>query len=169
MPSTLASRHPRMDLVVKILLLLSMLLLALGIFAPMLTLTKFIWIENKFSLYSGTLQLFREEQYFLFTVIFLFSIVMPVGKIIVLLLFWHRDSSNRRQIERFMNWLAHYGKWSMLDVFVVALLVVIVKLGVIATVEIHYGIYAYATAGFLIMITTAIINHIAQQELDKPS
>ena len=169
MPSTLASRHPRMDILIKTLLVLSTLLLALGIFAPMLTLTKFIWVENSFSLFSGTVQLFTEGQYFLFLIILLFSIVMPVGKLALLFQFWHRDSSNRSQVERFMNWLSHYGKWSMLDVFVVALLVVIVKLGVIATVEVHYGIYAYAMAGILIMITTVIINHIAQQELEGTS
>ena len=64
-----------------------------------------------------------------------------------------------------MNWLSHYGKWSMLDVFVVALLLVIVKLGVLATVEVHYGIYMYAAAGLLIMLCTTIINSIAKQDL----
>lgn len=64
-----------------------------------------------------------------------------------------------------MNWLSHYGKWSMLDVFVVALLLVIVKLGVLATVEVHYGIYMYALAGLLIMLCTTIINNIAKQDL----
>jgi paraquat-inducible protein A len=64
-----------------------------------------------------------------------------------------------------MNWVSHYGKWSMLDVFVVALLLVIVKLGVLATVEVHYGIYMYAAAGLLIMLCTTIINSIAKQDL----
>lgn len=64
-----------------------------------------------------------------------------------------------------MNWLSHYGKWSMLDVFVVALLLVIVKLGVLATVEVHYGIYMYAVAGLLIMLCTTIINNIAKHDL----
>jgi paraquat-inducible protein A len=64
-----------------------------------------------------------------------------------------------------MNWLSHYGKWSMLDVFVVALLLVIVKLGVLATVQVHYGIYMYALAGLLIMLCTTIINNIAKQDL----
>jgi len=53
----------------------------------------------------------------------------------------------------------------MLDVFVVALLLVIVKLGVLATVEVHYGIYMYAAAGLLIMLCTTIINSIAKQDL----
>ena len=64
-----------------------------------------------------------------------------------------------------MNWVSHYGKWSMLDVFVVALLLVIVKLGVLATVKVHYGIYMYAAAGLLIMLCTTIINSIAKQDL----
>jgi len=53
----------------------------------------------------------------------------------------------------------------MLDVFVVALLLVIVKLGVLATVEVHYGIYMYAAAGLLIMLCTTTINSIAKQDL----
>ena len=53
----------------------------------------------------------------------------------------------------------------MLDVFVVALLLVIVKLGVLATVEVHYGIYMYAVAGLLIMRCTTIINNIAKHDL----
>ena len=48
---------------------------------------------------------------------------------------------------------------------VVALLLVIVKLGVLATVEVHYGIYMYAGAGLLIMVTTTIIISIAKKEL----
>ena len=38
----------------------------------------------------------------------------------------------------------------MLDVFVVALLLVSVKLGVVATVRLHYGIYLFAAAVLLI-------------------
>jgi len=55
----------------------------------------------------------------------------------------------------------------MLDVFVVALLLVIVKLGVLATVQVHYGIYLYAGAGLLIMVCTAIINSIARNDLER--
>jgi paraquat-inducible protein A len=50
-----------------------------------------------------------------------------------------------------------YGKWSMLDVFVVAVLVVTVKLGAIANVEMHYGLYFFSAAVILTMIITARI------------
>ena len=45
----------------------------------------------------------------------------------------------------------------MLDVFVVAVLVVAVKLGAIADVEMRYGLYAFATSVLLTMFITAQI------------
>jgi paraquat-inducible protein A len=162
---SLGNRNPRLDIAVKLLLILSSILLLGGIFAPMMTLTKFVWISNQFSLFSATVQLLRDGQYLLFVVLFLFSIVLPLAKLVLLYRFWHDDSATRAQIERFMNWLSHYGKWSMLDVFVVAILLVTVKLGVLATVVVHVGLYLYACAGLLIMLTTALVNTIAAREL----
>ena len=167
MSSTLATRHPQKDILIKFLLALSTVLLLVGIFAPMMTLSKFIWVENEFSLFAGTLQLFVDGQYLLFIILLAFSIVLPVAKIILLFRFWYADSSSCQQLQHFMNWISHYGKWSMLDVFVVALLLVIVKLGVLATVQVHYGIYMYALAGLLIMACTAIINNVAKKDLNK--
>ena len=113
------------------------------------------------------MQLFTDGQYLLFVILLAFSILLPIAKLILLFRFWHAESTNNQQLEHFMNWITHYGKWSMLDVFVVALLVVIVKLGVLASVIVHYGIYMYAGAGLLIMIVTTIINSVAEKELEK--
>ncbi len=167
MSSNLASRHPQKNIFILFTLLLSAILLLVGIFAPMMTVSKFVWVENSFSLFAGTLQLFTDGQYLLFLILLIFSIVLPVAKLILLFRFWHAESSNSQQLQHFMNWISHYGKWSMLDVFVVALLLVIVKLGVLATVQVHYGIYMYTGAGLLIMVCTAIINSIAKKDLEK--
>ena len=169
MSLTLASRHPKKNIFIMFLLLISSALLGIGIFAPMMTLSKFVWIEQQFSLFAGTMQLFTDGQYLLFIILLAFSILLPIAKLILLFRFWHAESTNTQQLERFMNWISHYGKWSMLDVFVVALLVVIVKLGVLASVEVHFGIYMYAGAGLLIMLVTAIINSVAEKELDIKS
>jgi paraquat-inducible protein A len=45
----------------------------------------------------------------------------------------------------------------MLDVFVVAVLVVAVKLGAIADVEMRYGLYAFAGSVLLTMLITSSI------------
>jgi len=156
-----------MNMLIMFLLLLSTIMLLVGIFAPMMTLSKFVWIENRFSLFAGTMQLFTDHQYFLFIILLSFSILLPVAKLILLFRFWYADSSSCDQLQHFMNWISHYGKWSMLDVFVVALLLVIVKLGVLATVQVHYGIYMYAGAGILIMLSTTIISSIAKKDIEK--
>ncbi|OQX45604.1 MAG: paraquat-inducible membrane protein A, partial [Candidatus Sedimenticola endophacoides] len=55
-----------------------------------------------------------------------------------------------------------YGRWSMLDVFVVALLVVSVKLDAIARVQIHYGLYAFSAAVLITMLVTARVARHAE-------
>jgi paraquat-inducible protein A len=58
-----------------------------------------------------------------------------------------------------------YGKWSMLDVFVVAVLVVAVKLGAIADVDMRYGLYAFAASVLLTMYITSRIVSLTNQPL----
>jgi paraquat-inducible protein A len=58
--------------------------------------------------------------------------------------------------------LSVYGKWSMLDVFVVALLVVSVKLGAMAEARVEIGIYAFAASVILTMLLSAWIGRHAQ-------
>ena len=59
--------------------------------------------------------------------------------------------------KKVLELIHRFGKWSMLDVFVVAILVVVVKLGAIADVEKHIGLYAYAASAILIMLITNMV------------
>jgi len=56
-----------------------------------------------------------------------------------------------------------YGKWSMLDVFIVAVLVVAVKLAAIVQVEMRYGLYAFAASVLLTMFITARVVVLADR------
>ena len=47
-----------------------------------------------------------------------------------------------------------YGRWAMLDVMVVAILIVTVKLGAIASIQVHAGLYVFGIAVLLIMFIT---------------
>ena len=135
----------------------SALLLAVGLVAPIATLNKFILIENTFSVLSGVVALFREGQFFLFLLITGFSVVLPILKLGVLYRLVSRNDAMREKTRRLLHWMHLYGKWSMLDVFVVAVLVVSVKLGAIANVEMRYGLYAFAASVLLTMFITASI------------
>ena len=63
-----------------------------------------------------------------------------------------------RRRHRYVHWLSVLGKWSMLDVFVVAVLIASVKLGSIASIEIHYGLYVFAASVILMMVATHLIH-----------
>lgn len=139
----------------RIILGLTCLLLVLGLVSPIITLKKFVLIENTFSVLGGTFQLLQEGQIFLFIVISAFSVVLPWLKIAILFKLLATNDRNEGNLDKYLHWMHLYGKWSMLDVFVVAILVVAVKLGVIASVEMRYGLYAFAAAVIMTMYVTA--------------
>lgn len=151
----IASQFPREAKLLRFILAINAVTLALGMVAPIITLKKFILIENTFSVLSGILQLLQEGQYFLFFVITVFSVVIPCLKIALLFKLLGSNGGNTGSMDRYLHWMHVYGKWSMLDVFVVAVLVVAVKLGAIASVEMRYGLVLFAAAVLLTMYVTA--------------
>jgi paraquat-inducible protein A len=154
MASTISSQFPRKAGQLRWLIALNMLCLIVGLFAPMLTIEKFVVLENTFSVVSGVFELLKEGQWLLFVLLAAFSIVLPLLKIFVLYRVVARTaaaSNYHRHIRRIHD----YGKWSMLDVFVVAVLIVALKLGYVFDVQVHIGLYAFAIAVLLTMYITA--------------
>ncbi len=141
----------------NVLLLLSFVLFLIGIFVPVLTFKKFFIFSSQVSIITGLFQLFSEGYPILFVLIFGFSIVLPLFKLLFLIglvngLFPHPDRH-----KKILHWIAQYGKWSMMDVFVVALLIVTVRLRAMADVKVHFGLYAFAASVILTMIATSKI------------
>ena len=133
------------------LLFIAAIFLAVGLVTPIITLKKFIFIQNTFSIISGTWGLLKEGHLFLFFIISLFSIILPIFKIFFLANILYSTASTKSNTKKTLALLHRFGRWSMLDVFVVAILVVAVKLGAIADVEKHIGLYFYAASAILLM------------------
>jgi len=159
--SGISGHFPLESNVLLALLLITAVCLAIGLTAPVLTLEKFFIFDNTFSIYSGLVQMLGEGRYFLFLLIALFSVVLPIIKLAILFRLLLTPASDNRSMHRYLHLMHQYGKWSMLDVFVVALLVVAVKLGAVASVETHYGLYAFASAVLLTMMITARVIYLA--------
>lgn len=147
-----AARHPRRGLSINLLLLLALGLLVYGVRAPILTLEKFYFFSNTVSLWSALETLAQQAEWGLFALIAAFSVIFPLIKIVLLLLIWNLDVAQGERHRRHLHWLSVYSKWSMLDVFVVALLVVSVKLGALAQAHVEIGIYAFAASVILTML-----------------
>jgi paraquat-inducible protein A len=141
----------------QILLAVASISLAFGLVAPIITLKKYVVVKNTFSVLGGAVELLRQGQFFLFIVVTGFSVVLPILKLILLFRLMNAQMDNRARFQRYLKLMHEYGKWSMLDVFVVAILVVSVKLGVIANIQMKAGLYAFATAVLLMMYATSRI------------
>jgi paraquat-inducible protein A len=143
----------------RIILYIAALLLAVGLVSPMMTVEKFIIVRNTFSVLSGVVELMKSGQFLLSAIIFGFSIVIPILKMLVLFRLTNSASQHCENTHRYLKLMHDYGRWSMLDVFVVALLIVIVKLGPIADVQVHFGLFAFCSAMLIISyVTSRIVN-----------
>ncbi len=157
---SLMQLHPRrIDIV--LLIFASAASLYTGFQLPVLTVKK-LWEKNTFSILSGIHNLWMGKHHFLAGLIFFFSVIFPVVKLLFLALIWFmklRDEQ-RRQL---LFYLETLGRWSMLDVFVAAVLVVTVKLGALATARLEDGIYFFGMAIFLAMLVTTLQSQLVRR------
>ena len=137
-----------------IALAIATLLFVIGVFLPMLTLTKFYIAKNSFSIISGLVELFNDGKFILFILIAGFSLVFPILKIAVLFKMLLAKSLSDKKLKKYLHLMHEYGRWAMLDVMVVAILIVTVKLGAIASIKVHIGLYVFGAAVLLIMLVT---------------
>lgn len=154
---TIAEQFPKTAKTIQLLLVITLVLFIAGITLPILTITKLLIVSNEVSILTGLYQLLEEQQYFIFIVIFLFSIVLPVLKIYYLFLLSARKTVENQSYSNYLHLMHRYGRWSMLDVFVIAILIMTVKLGVLASVEIESGMFYFTTAVILLMIITSVM------------
>ncbi|MFN9986403.1 MAG: paraquat-inducible protein A [Pirellula sp.] len=101
------------------------------------------------SILGGIIELYREGSFVIATIILLFSIVLPIAKLLTLLeLCWFRwlEHHHRSWAYRVIEFS---GRWSMMDVMLLAFLVMLIKLS--GMVEFHIGPAAVAFAGCVIM------------------
>ncbi|MCB1087321.1 MAG: paraquat-inducible protein A [Verrucomicrobiae bacterium] len=150
----------------SLLLYGSVLAYLLGIVWPLMTIEKkifgFPFSGDTVSLLSGIAALFSKGDVFLFLILFTFSIAFPVGKFIVLFRLWYHPYAKDR-CSQLAHRLAVFGKWSMLDVIVVGLLVVIVKIRGLVSVHVHAGVYFFAASVILTMLTSAWIGKMLEK------
>ena len=146
-----------------ILLAVTCLLLLAGFFLPMLTLTKFLIIANSFSIVSGLVALYQQGQWLIFIAIGLFSVLLPLLKIGLLFLLLIHGEVRSPSYAKLLKLMHDYGRWAMLDVMVVAVMIVTVKLGVVAQIEIHPGLYIFGAAVLLIMYITHRVVAFSEQ------
>lgn len=96
---------------------------------------------------SGVIDLWQHGSYIIALVIFFASIVIPIFKICVIAwlvisikLGYGVAKKQRTKLYRFIEWI---GRWSMIDVYVVAILVSLIQLGGVMQIEPGWAALAF--------------------------
>lgn len=114
-----------------------------GIFLPFTAVTKLWLFQNQISVYRGLVVLWQAGEIFLFLILFVFTILFPFVKINSMLGLWLWPRLENAQARRMFHFVSNLGKWSMLDVFVMAILVLTVKSSGVANIKVGLGFFLF--------------------------
>ena len=131
-------------------------LLIFGVTLPAIQLTKLYLWTDRHSILSAIEALYLDKEYFLAGLIGLFSIIIPACKLAFLLLVTTFSTTRPANRERTLERLESLGKWSMMDVLVLALMVFYVNASSLADATALPGVYCYAGSVFLTMLAYTI-------------
>ncbi len=122
-----------------------------AILLPILTVEK-LGQEQSSSILGGTLDLLMHGNWFVGGIVLIFSVVFPLTKVVLLLELSLLELLHQRHKAVTLRLMEHLGKWSMMDVMLLAFLVMLVKLGDL--VEFHFG---PAVIAFVLCVTMSMI------------
>lgn len=132
--------------------LLAGVLLVLGWSLPIMTISKLVFFAERISILDGIAVLWREGQVFLCLVVALFSIAFPALKLLAALWLWYGIDARSAGLGPALERLEIFGRWSMLDVFLVALTIVAIQVSLVSEVSTHAGLYVFTAAVVLSML-----------------
>jgi len=111
------------------------------------------------TVWDGCVKLFQDGQWIVAVIVFLASIFIPVIKLLglfYLVVTTKMKSQNRQWLRTHVHRVIEIiGPWAMLDVYLVAILVAVVKLGRIATVTPGPGLLAFTSVVVLTVLASA--------------
>lgn len=138
-------------------ILASTAILVVSLTLPTVTFDTLGSSQEIYSIYGGIESLWLDGNWILASIVFLFSMVFPVAKLLALGAIWFGWGRGVRRLGA-LHWLQLLGKWSMLDVFVIAVFVSAIQLG-IATATSRLGIQVFCLAILLSMASTILMTY----------
>ena len=137
---------------------------------PVLDVESSVKGTQKSTIISGVIQFWQEGDYPVAIIIFTASVLIPILKVIALVwlcLAARRGTTHPVGTTRLYRVTEFIGRWSMVDVFVVAILVGVVQLG--AVMSIRPGAGALAFAGVVILTMLAAMSFDPRLIWDRSS
>jgi paraquat-inducible protein A len=158
-PLTRRLRHNGLAAVMCVLALVT---LAIAINRPFISMSK-LSEERTFSLLSGIFELFRTNQVLIGSILLIFSVIFPFAKLLAILTATSSLVPLSARSRNRLHWLASVtGKYSLLDILVVAIVIVLVKFKGLAEAHAQAGTMLFCAAIFLSILAGFAV------DLDEP-
>lgn len=148
-------------------LIVAAVALIAGLVAPALSVQTLFVLQDSVSILGGLGILWRDSQYFLFAVLLVFSVLFPAAKLTVASWIWFAADLAHGPPTALLARLESLGKWSMLDVLVIAILVAALNVTVLSGALVKPGIYLFTLSVILSILTIARIRRIALRSGDQ--
>lgn len=136
--------------------------LVLGLTMPVVKLTRLYFWTDTHSIISIISALYYTGEEFLADVIFVFSIVLPALKLLYIIMAGTLITFDPNRRSRWFKRIEWLGKWSMLDVLVLALLVFYGKSTAFSDAVALPGVYFFAASVILTMIAYSLVQRDTQ-------
>ena len=126
-----------------------------AVLCPILEIEK-MGMRQQSSILGGAIDLLKQGNWLVGGVVLLFSVIFPLTKIVLLLELSLLEFLHRRHKAASLKLMEHMGRWSMMDVMLLAFLVMLVKLGNI--VQFHFG---PAVIAFVLCVAMSMVASIS--------
>jgi len=157
MPPAMMQRGVRAFLIF-VLALAAAVCLVLGLTLPVMKLTRLYFWTDTPSILSIVSALWASGEIFLAGVVCVFSIVFPALKLLYIAMAGTLNTFDPARRAHWLKRVEWLGKWSMLDVLVLALLVFYAQAIEFADAVSLPGVYFFAASVFLTMIAYSLID-----------
>jgi paraquat-inducible protein A len=152
----LHSRHPNSVQKTLALVLTAVFFYIPANIFPIMNTTMLGYKEGS-TILGGVILFFEMGSYFVASVIFIASVIIPIAKMMAILWLCYSVVSRRdikqQELTKIYQVTEFIGKWSMIDVFVVAILVALVQITGIMAIDPGIAATAFATVVILTMLS----------------
>lgn len=160
---------------IRLILIIASVLLGLGLVAPCMTISPSMgepwdswlqWLDpselepTTYSILGGILELMRTNSLGLGLLLMAFSVVFPAIKLATL--WWGVTVLSQGSPSGWALWITHHaGKFSMLDVMVIAVLIVAIKgMPGDTDITINWGLFAFASSVLLSIVASILVTRL---------
>jgi paraquat-inducible protein A len=148
-----------MGLVVATMIGVALVLNILAVTLPFLTIDQVLKSPETYSLPRSVVLMWERELYIVAILIAGFSIIFPFFKIASMVVIWFGPLGKGTR-RTWLAWIERLGKWSMMDIFVVALLLALTTDQWAISTTPHIGVYCFVAAIMVAMATSVTMTHL---------